>query len=75
MAVRLNITMDEAVYRRLRKATPPRGMSAFIESAVLGRLRPDTETLDAAYAAARREPWRADLEAEWDAAETEGWPR
>ena len=75
MAVRLNITMDAALYRRLKREIPPRGISAFIEGAVQQRLRPDRKSLDAAYAAARAEAWRRDLDSEWAATEVEGWPR
>jgi hypothetical protein len=71
---RLNITMDAKLYRRLKREIPPRGISAFIEEAVRRRLRPDRETLEKAYAAARREPWRKELEADWAITETEGWP-
>ena len=58
MPVRLNITMEEAVYRRLKKEVRPKKISAFINAAVRARLYPDKETLDAAYRAARRESWR-----------------
>ena len=75
MTVRLNITMDETLYRRLKKEIPPRGISAFIEKAVRDRMRPDRKTLDAAYAAARKERWRSDLARDWEATELEGWPR
>ena len=75
MAVRLNITMDEALYRRLKREIPVRGISGFIEDAVQQRLRPDRKSLDAAYAAARGEAWRRGLAEDWEAAELEGWPR
>ena len=75
MTVRLNITMDEALYRRLKREIPPRGISAFIEVAVQQRLRPDRRTLDAAYAASSREAWRRGVDEDWAATEVEGWPR
>ena len=75
MAVRLNITMDEALYRRLKREIPPRGISAFIEGAVQQRLRPDRKTLEAAYAAASKEVWRRAFDEEWAATEVEAWPR
>jgi len=72
--VRLNITMEEAVYRRLKKEVRPKKISAFINAAVRARLYPDKETLDAAYRAARRESWRKSFSRDWAATETEGWP-
>jgi hypothetical protein len=74
MPVRLNITMDEDVYRRLKRELPPKKISAFIEDAVRARLYPDRTTLDAAYEAARKEGWRAKLSSEWAVTETERWP-
>ena len=74
MSVRLNITMDEKLYRRLKRELPPKGISSFIEESVRHRLRPDRKTLDAAYAAARKEPWRRDVTDDWAATDAEGWP-
>lgn len=74
MNVRLNITIDEAVYRRLKRELPAKGISSFIEEAVRSHLRPDRTALAAAYRAASREPWRRDLTEDWAASETEKWP-
>jgi hypothetical protein len=74
MPVRLNITMDEDVYRRLKRELPPKKISAFIEDAVRARLYPDQTVLDAAYQAARKERWRAELSSAWAVTETESWP-
>ena len=74
MPIRLNITMDEDVYRRLKRELPPKKISAFIEDAVRARLYPGPTVLDAAYQAARKEKWRAELSSEWAVTETEGWP-
>jgi len=74
MAVRLNITVDRQVYLRLKKALPPKRISAFINDAVRARLFPDHRTLDEAYRAARREQWRRRVGADWKATETEDWP-
>jgi hypothetical protein len=74
MPVRLNITMDEDVYRRLKRELPPKKISAFIEDAVRARLYPDQTALDTAYKAARKERWRAELSSEWAVTETESWP-
>ena len=74
MAVRLNITMDEDLYRRLKEELPPKGISAFIGAAVKARLAPSNEALDAAYKAASREGWRRELGRSWMTTEGEGWP-
>jgi len=74
MQVRLNVTMDRQVYLRLKKALPPKRISAFINEAVRARLFPDRRTLDAAYKAARREKWRRGVGADWKVTETEDWP-
>ncbi|MEW6545197.1 MAG: hypothetical protein AB1411_16535 [Nitrospirota bacterium] len=74
MTVRLNITMEEKVYQRLKREVPPKKMSAFITNAVRAKLGPDRKTLDAAYRAARKESWRETLADEWERTETEGWP-
>jgi Arc/MetJ family transcription regulator len=74
MAVRLNITMDDDIYARLKKEVPPKKLSAFISSAVRAKLHPDTKSLDTAYRAARKERWRNQLEDDWRSMENEGWP-
>ncbi len=74
MPVRLNITMDEDLYNRLKKELPAKGISAFIEDAVRARLYPGKGELDAAYKAASAEKWRRRLSADWKATETEDWP-
>ena len=74
MSVRLNIIMEEAVYKRLKQQVPPKRMSAFINEAVRTKLYPDKKTLNAAYKASRTEAWRNTLCEDWAVAETEGWP-
>jgi len=74
MSVRLNITMDEDVYARLKKEVPSKKLSAFISGAVRARLHPDAKTLDAAYQAASKERWRAGLAEDWRHLDDEGWP-
>ena len=74
MPVRLNITMDEDLYRRLKKELPARGISAFVGEAVKDKLRPGRRALDAAYKAASRERWRIELAKEWATTEGEAWP-
>ena len=75
MSVRLNITMDDDVYARLKKEVPPKKLSAFIASAVRSKLHPAAKTLDAAYRAARKEGWRKQLEDDWKGTDGEGWPK
>ncbi len=75
MSVRLNITMDDDVYARLKKEVPPKKLSAFIESAVRSKLHPAAKTLDAAYRAARKEGWRKQLEDDCQGTDGEGWPK
>ena len=72
--VRLNIILDEDLYRRIKRQLPPKRLSAFINEAVRARLSPDVKTLDAAYRAASRERWRQRLGREWEATEIEDWP-
>jgi len=74
MAVRLNITMDEDLYKRLKKELPAKRISSFINQAVRARLYPDKRALDAAYKAASREPWRSALTEDWEATDLEDWP-
>jgi predicted CopG family antitoxin len=74
MPVRLNITIDEDLYRRLKRELPKKGISSFIEASVRSRLFPDRSRLDAGYKAARRERWRREFSADWEVTETERWP-
>jgi Arc/MetJ family transcription regulator len=75
MSVRLNITMDDDVYTRLKKEVPPKKLSAFISAAVRAKLHPDTRTLNEAYRAARKERWRNELQEVWKYTDDEGWPK
>jgi Arc/MetJ family transcription regulator len=75
MSVRLNITMDDDIYARLKKEVPPKKLSAFISSAVRAKLHPDTKALNAAYRAAGKERWRKRLAGEWKGTEGDGWPK
>lgn len=74
MSVRLNITIDEQLYHRLKKELPPKGISAFIEDAVRARLFPGKRELDSAYKAAARERWRRRVSGDWAATDAEEWP-
>ena len=75
MPVRLNITMDDDVYKRLKKDVPPKRLSAFITSAVREKLHPDKRALDAAYKAASKEPWRKQISEDWEDTDVEAWPK
>ena len=74
MAAHLSITMDEALYARLKHELPPKRISAFIEEAVRAKLRPTRAELEAAYRAASKESWRGSLDDVWRVTEGEGWP-
>ena len=74
MPVRLNITIDEDVHERLKRELPAKGISRFINAAILARLRPSREALDEAYRAAAHERWRTLDGREWSATDIEGWP-
>jgi predicted CopG family antitoxin len=65
MPVRLNITMDDHVYARLKKKVPTQDLSAFITEAVQAKLRQDARTLNAAYQAASKEQWRVGVAEDW----------
>jgi predicted CopG family antitoxin len=73
MSVRLNITMDDDVYARLKKEVPSKKLSAFITGAVRAKLHLDAKALDVAYQAASKEQWRKGLDEDWKHIEAEGW--
>ena len=75
MSVRLNITMDDDVYERLKKEVPSKKLSAYISKAVRAKLHPDAKALDAAYQAASKERWRAGLDEDWKHVDAEDWPK
>lgn len=72
--VHLNITLDEALYRELKRRAPSKKMSAFIADAVRRKLGPNRLDLEAAYREAAREPWRKSLSDDWATTEAEAWP-
>ena len=75
MSVRLNITMDDDVYAKLKKEVPSKKLSAFITGTVRAKLLPDLKALDVAYQAASKEPWRKSLDKNWKHSDAEGWPK
>jgi hypothetical protein len=54
MAIRLDITIDEDVYQRLKRELPAKGISRFINDAIRARFRPSRGALDNAYRTAAR---------------------
>lgn len=70
----LSITLNDEVYRRLKRDVPPKQISRFIEAAVRQSLRASTKELDAAYQAAAKESWRRELERDWDEIGLSDWP-
>ena len=74
MPVRLNITIDEDVHKRLKRELPAKGISRFITDAVRARLRPGPDALDKAYQAAARERWRKAEARDWSVADVDDWP-
>jgi hypothetical protein len=65
MSVRMNNTMDDDLYARLKKEVPPKKLSAFIVGAIRAKLRPDAKTMNAVYQAASKEQWRAGMAEDW----------
>ncbi len=65
MSVRVNMTMDDDVYERLKKEVPSNKLSAFIPEAVRAKLHPAAKTLEAAYRAASNEQLRTSLADDW----------
>lgn len=65
LSVRLNITMDDDVYARLKKEVPAKNLSAFISEAVRAKLHPDAKALNIAYQAASKEQWRVGVVEDW----------
>lgn len=74
MAVRLNITIDDDVYDRLKRELRPKEISRFIYDAIRSRLRPSVEDLDRGYQAAACERWRRSMDEDWAVTEVEKWP-
>jgi hypothetical protein len=74
MPVRLNITIDEDIHKRLKGELPPKGISRFINDAVRARLRPGREELDRAYQAAAKERWRKAEADDWSTVDAGDWP-
>ena len=77
MAVRTTVHLDEALVQRARRFVPPRRLNRFINEALAEKLdaleRQETErAMREGYLATR--PDRAELNAEWETVDVEGWP-
>lgn len=71
---RLNILLDDDVYAELKRQVPAKRLSAFIQECVKANLRPSDAELARGYALASAEPYRRELEADWQPLSREGWP-
>lgn len=80
MPVRTTVYLEEEVLERVRRVVPPRGLSQFINEALVEK----TETLERqAIEQAMKEGYlatgrtagdREALSADWEAVDTESWP-
>ena len=69
----MSITIDEKLYRRLKRTAGQRGMSQFIAEAVREKLRSSEDELYKEYLAAQRDDERRQVLDDWNTLETEGW--
>lgn len=74
MTVRLNITLPEDTYQRLKQQARPKGMSAYIDEALKLRLKTDRAALDEAYRQSWSDEARFEEAADWTAVDVDGWP-
>jgi predicted CopG family antitoxin len=69
----MSITIDEQLYRTLKKTAGPRAMSRFIGEAVREKLRASRGRLYQEYRLANEDRDRNEALEDWEALETEGW--
>ena len=69
----MSITIDEQLYRVLKRTAGPRGMSQFVAHAVKDKLRSRRQKLYREYLLAGRDRDRKAVLRDWDSIETEGW--
>ena len=69
----MSVSMDEELYRSLKRAAGNRGMSRFIAEAVRERLRDTEKRLRDEYSEAENDLDRQEIVKDWDAVDTEGW--
>ncbi|MGH2356154.1 MAG: hypothetical protein ACRDI2_13060 [Chloroflexota bacterium] len=77
MPVRTTVHLDERLVERLRHVAPPRGLNRFINDALVEKLdalerQRIEQAMREGYLATRRD--RAELDADWQVVDTEGWP-
>ena len=69
----MSVTIEERLYRLLKKAAGPRGMSRYIGRALEEKLLPTREALYQEYFEASQDADRQKAVSDWEATETEGW--
>ena len=69
----MSITIEEPLYRALKKTAGQRGMSRFIAEAVREKLQNSRQNLYQEYQMASQDPDRQEVLADWDGLETESW--
>ena len=69
----MSVTMEERLYRNLKRVAGPRGMSRFIAEAVRDKLDHRQDDLYQEYLEASRDRRRRRELSNWDALETDGW--
>jgi hypothetical protein len=69
----MSITVDEDLYRDLKRTAGPRGMSKFIADSVRRRLRSAQTSLYEEYLDASKDKDRQQVIEDWETTETEGW--
>ena len=77
MTVRTTVHLDETLVERVRRFVPPRRLNRFINAALAEKVDAlEREEIERAmregYVATRQD--RAELNTEWEAVDTEGWP-
>jgi hypothetical protein len=75
--MRTTVYLDDALYGRLRQYVPGRGLNRFINEAVAEKIEALEKQrlmreMREGYLATRDD--RAELNQDWDAVDTEGWP-
>lgn len=69
----MSISIEDELFRRLKRTAGSRGMSRFIAEAVREKLKESEGRLQHEYQEAAGDPERRETLEDWDAIETEGW--
>ena len=69
----ISVSIDEGLYRVLKFAAGPRGMSRFIANAVREKLAESQDSLYQSYREASGDRQRVQEVAEWDGIDGESW--